>query len=393
MGQTILAPLDDMGHRTHRPRKKTGTNSNMYIVANGNSDNSSSSHGDSYNIGIRSNAISGSGAHGNSNNVSNVNISSSNCYSSSSNTSSITEAHVPLPSVDVSAATYISAATINPATTTSVHSANARKRARTDPLTTALAAYAPALVALTTKGEWPKGRQTTSVPVKIFGSGNSSISTLALVDTGSDICAMSLTMAKSAALTGVTIQPLGTGDYKTMAGVEQGDGVRLVGTMELLLTISDVVLAVRVYVAEALPVALILGGDFQRAHNASLTWRSGLCYYKPCPKATAITTSSSGQQSGSEFTCDGLAIQASDVAPAAKPPSKPIVTEDEAQRVRESITAQGYTVVLEEAEHGAHGTLMTMDDIIVKRGTKTTVYLQSSVVPNINKISSNNYTY
>jgi hypothetical protein len=135
-------------------------------------------------------------------------------------------------------------------------------------------------------------------------------------------------------------------------------------------------------------VALILGGDFQRAHNASLTWRGGLCYYKPCPKATAITTSSSGQQSCSEFTCDGLAIQASDVAPEAKPPSKPIATEEEARRVRETITAQGYTVVLKEAEHGAHGTLMTMDDIIVKRGTKITVYLQSSVVPKLSTRSA-----
>jgi hypothetical protein len=142
--------------------------------------------------------------------------------------------------------------------------------------------------------KWHACRQTTSVPVKVFGSGSSSIGTLALVDTGSDICAMSLTMAKSAALTGVNVQPLGTGDYKTVAGVEQGDGARSVGTMELLLTMNDVVLPVRVYVAEALPVALILGGDFQRAHNASLTWRKGLYYYKPCPKAKAIVTSSSG---------------------------------------------------------------------------------------------------
>jgi hypothetical protein len=242
MGQTIPAPLDDMGHRTHRPRKKTGTNSNMYIVSNGNSDNSSSSHGDSNIFGISSNAVKDSGSY--SNDRSNINISSiSGNGSSTSNTGGITEAHVPLNSVDVSAVIFISAATIDSATsTTSVHSANTRK-ARTDPLTTALAAYAPALVALTTKDEWPKGRQTTSVPVKVFDSGSSSISTLALVDTGSDICAMSWTMAKSAALTGIPIQPLRTGDYKTVAGVEQGDGVRLVGTMELLLTISDVVLA------------------------------------------------------------------------------------------------------------------------------------------------------
>jgi hypothetical protein len=71
------------------------------------------------------------------------------------------------------------------------------------------------------------------------------------------------------------------------------------------------------------------------------------------------------------------------VAPAAKPPCKPITREEEAYKVRESISAQGYTVVLEEAQHGAHGTLMTMDDIVVKRGTKITVYLLSSVVPKL----------
>jgi hypothetical protein len=252
----------------------------MYIVADGNIDNSSSSHGDSNSVGSGGEAISASGNI--NNNKSHIDTSSTNSDSSTSNTnSSITEAHVPLVSVDVSTTTVNSAPIINSAATTSVHSASTRKRPRTNPLTTAQAAHAPALVALTTTGEWPKGRQTTSVPVNVFGSGSSSIGTLALVDTGSDFCAMSLTMAKSAALTGVNIQPLGTGDYKTVAGVEQGDGVRLVRTMELLLTISDVVLAVRAYVAEALPVALILGGDFQRTHNSSLTWRKGLCYYKP----------------------------------------------------------------------------------------------------------------
>jgi hypothetical protein len=39
--------------------------------------------------------------------------------------------------------------------------------------------------------------------------------------------------------------------------------------------------------------------------------------------------------------------------------------------------------VLEEAQHGAHGTLMTMEDVILKRGTKITVYLLSSVVPKL----------
>eukprot|EP00953_Heterococcus_sp_UTEX-ZZ885_P011807 6822-Heterococcus_DN1.PRE.3 len=105
--------------------------------------------------------------------------------------------------------------------------------------------------------------------------------------------------------------------------------------MELLLTISDVVLAVRVYVAEALPVALILG------------------------------------------------IQADDVAPAAKPPCKPIATEEEACKVRDTISAQGYRIVLEEAQHGAHDALMNMDDVIVKLGTKITVYLLSSVAPGV----------
>eukprot|EP00953_Heterococcus_sp_UTEX-ZZ885_P017608 9846-Heterococcus_DN1.PRE.2 len=328
MGEAILASGDDIGHRAHRPRMKSDINSNMYIVTNGYNDNSSSSHGDSNNFGSSSAAVSDSG--GNNMNKGEINISNTSSDSStSSSNSSVTEAHIPFISVDVSTATIKSATTIDSAATTRVHSASTRKRPGTDPLTTALAAYAPALVALTTNGEWPKGRQTTSVPVKVFGSGSSSIGTLAMVDTGSDICAMSFTMAKSAALS-VNIQPLGTGDYKTVAGVEQGDGVRLVGTMELLLTISDVVLAVRVYVAETLPVALILGGDFQRAHNASLTWRKGLCYYKPCPKATALVTSSSGQRAGFEFTCDGLAVQADEVAPAAKPPCKPTTTEEEA---------------------------------------------------------------
>src|SRR6476659_9170657 len=101
MGQTIPAPLDDMGHRTHRPRKKTVTASNMYITTNGNRDNTSSSHGNSSNFGLSSNAIKDSGS--NSSDMSNVNISSTNCNSSGINTSSITEAHVPLVSVNVSA--------------------------------------------------------------------------------------------------------------------------------------------------------------------------------------------------------------------------------------------------------------------------------------------------
>lgn len=230
MGQAILAPLDDIGHRTHRPFKKTDDNSNMYILADGNDGNSSSSHGDSNNSGSGIEAISTSDS--NNMNTSHIhnNSTSSNSSISSSN-SSITETHVPLVSVDVSTTTINSAATIDSAATACAQPA--RKRPRSDPSSTSLAAYAPALVALTTNGEWPKGRQTTSVPVKVFGSGSSSIGTLALVDAGSDICAMSLTMAKSAALSGVNIQPLGTGDFKTVAGVEQGDGVRLVGTMKL----------------------------------------------------------------------------------------------------------------------------------------------------------------
>jgi hypothetical protein len=74
-----------------------------------------------------------------------------NNVSSNSGNSSITEAHVPSVSVDVVTATINSATNVNSAAATGVHSASMQET-KTDPLTTALAAYAPALVALTTNG-------------------------------------------------------------------------------------------------------------------------------------------------------------------------------------------------------------------------------------------------
>jgi hypothetical protein len=118
MGQAILAPGDDIGHRTHRPRKKSEINSNMYIVTDGDHDNSSSSHGDSNNFGSSSAAVSDSG--GNNMNKGEINISSISGDSSISSTnSSITEAHRPSISAEVSTATVNSATTINIAATTS----------------------------------------------------------------------------------------------------------------------------------------------------------------------------------------------------------------------------------------------------------------------------------
>jgi hypothetical protein len=119
MGQAILAPGDDIGHRTHRPRKKSDINSYMYIVTNGYNDNRSSSHGDSNNFGSSSAAVSDSG--GNKMNKGEIII---NNTSSNSSNSSITEAHIPFISVDVATATINPATTINSAAATGVHSAS-----------------------------------------------------------------------------------------------------------------------------------------------------------------------------------------------------------------------------------------------------------------------------
>jgi hypothetical protein len=169
----------------------------------------------------------------------------------------------------------------------------------------AYAAQAPALVALLTSKAWPEGRDTTSIPVRVFGTGTSVINTTALIDTGSDISAMSLAMATSTTLKGVPLQPLQAGDFKTVAGVEQGNGVKLIGRMQLMITVSDVDLGAYVYVAEALPVSIILGGDFQRVHSASMRWCKSVCHYTAHPKATPIVTRSGGQGCGSNFVCTG----------------------------------------------------------------------------------------
>jgi hypothetical protein len=156
----------------------------------------------------------------------------------------------------------------------------------------AYAAQAPALVALLISKAWPKGRNTTSIPLRVSGTGTSVINTTALIDTGSDISAMSLAMATSTALKGVPLQPLQAGDFKAVAGVEQGNGVKLTQ-------------------------------------------------------------------------------------------ARPITSEREALKVRSKITAAGGTLVLTQAEHGAAGALVTMEDIVVKRGTKLTVNLRSTVVPKL----------
>jgi hypothetical protein len=249
----------------------------------------------------------------------------------------------------------------------------------------AYAAQTPALVALLTSKAWPKGRNTTSIPVRVFGKniGTSVINTTALIDTGSDISAMSLVMATSTALKGVPLQPLQAGDFKTVAGVEQGNGVKLIGRMELMITVSDVDLAAYVYVAEALPVSIILGGDFQRVHSASMKWCKGVCHYTAHPKATPIVTTSGGQGSGSNVVCTGLAIAGASNVPVTTAPARPITCEREALLVRSKITAAGGTLVLTQAEHGAAGALVTMEDIVVKRGTKLTINLRSTVVPKL----------
>jgi hypothetical protein len=78
-----------------------------------------------------------------------------------------------------------------------------------------------------------------------------------------------------------------------------------------------------------------------------------------------------------------LAIAGASNVPVTTAPARPITSEREALLVRSKITAAGGTLVLTQAEHGAAGALVTMEDIVVKRGTKLTVNLRSTVVPKL----------
>jgi hypothetical protein len=169
-------------------------------------------------------------------------------------------------------------------------------------------AWCPALVALASGKNWPTGRQTTNVPTKVVAADGAMATFSSLIDSGSDLSLITVDLLRRGPLADLPIQPLKQGEFTTVGGVEQQGVVKLLGRVDVLLCISDASLITRLYVAETLPVPVILGGDFQVAHSASLVWRRGKAFYKPCPKATAIVTTATGEATEATFLCTAATL-------------------------------------------------------------------------------------
>jgi Reverse transcriptase (RNA-dependent DNA polymerase)/RNase H-like domain found in reverse transcriptase len=275
-----------------------------------------------------------------------------------------------------------------------------------------LAAQCPALVALTTGSQWPSGRQTTNVPATIEAADGAAVTFSSLIDSGSDLSLITAHLMQSAALREIPVQPLKKGEYTSVGGVEQRGAVKLQGRVDVLLRISDASLVTRLYVAETLPVPMILGGDFQLAHSASLVWRKGSAYYKPCPAAAAIVTTATGQTTDTNFTCTAATLLSSGsdtVQEGEQPAAIAVVTGSRAEKatvgteqsaeaggsveqpdrervalaLQEELRSDGWGIAMEESAAGASGVVRVNKETAIPGGTRVVVWAASSVQPKL----------